>query len=60
LVPTASAVEINTSTILASKDFDGFNKIKNGLYQTPNYSDSANHIYIDIDAAVSELKVERY
>lgn len=60
LVPEASAVEISTSTLLASKDFDGFNKIKSGLYQTPNFSDSANQIYIDIDAAVSGLKVERY
>lgn len=60
LVPSTSAVEIRTSTILASKDFDGFNKIKNGLYQTPNFSDATNQIFIDIDAAVSGLKVERY
>jgi hypothetical protein len=60
LVPFESAVEIRTSTILASKDFDGFNKIKSGLYQTPNFSDAVNQIYIDIDAAVSGLKVDRY
>ena len=60
LVPYESAVEIQTSTILASKDFEGFSKIKRGLYQTPNFSDSANQIYIDIDAAVSGIKVERY
>ncbi len=59
-VPSTSAVEISTSTILASKDFDGFNKIKSGLYQTPNFSDAVNQIYIDIDAAISGLKVERY
>lgn len=59
-VPTTSAVEISTSTILASKDFDGFNKIKSGLYQTPNFSDAVNQIFIDIDAAISGLKVERY
>lgn len=60
LVPYGSAVEIETSTILASKDFEGFIKIRKGLYQTPNFSDSANQIYIDIDAAISGLKVERY
>ncbi len=60
LVPYESAVEIETSTILASKDFEGFKKIKRGLYQTPNFSDSANQIYIDVDAAVSGLKVDRY
>lgn len=60
LVPYESAVEIQTTTILASKDFDGFDKIKNGLYQTPNFSNTANQIFIDVDAAISGLKVERY
>ena len=35
-------------------------KIKSGLYQTPNFSDSSNQIFIEVDAAVSGLKVERY
>jgi hypothetical protein len=59
-VPESSACEIRTSTILAGKDFGGFNKIDRGLYQTPNFSESANRIFIDIDAAVSGLTVERY
>jgi len=60
LVPFESAVELQTSTILSSRDFDGFDKIKSGLYQTPSFSDSANQIFIEVDAAVSGLKVERY
>ncbi|MEZ5197840.1 MAG: DUF5668 domain-containing protein [Bacteroidales bacterium] len=40
-VPFASACELRTSTILSGRDIDGFNKIDKGLYQTPNFSESA-------------------
>ncbi len=59
-VPLESACEVQTSTFLTGRDLDGFNKIDRGLYQTPNFSDSANQIIITVDAAVSGLKVERY
>lgn len=59
-VPASSACEVNTSTILSGKEMDGFHKISKGLYQTPNFSNSANQIVIDIDAAVSGITVERY
>ncbi|MCF8367668.1 MAG: cell wall-active antibiotics response protein [Bacteroidales bacterium] len=59
-IPFESACEIHTNTILTGRSFDDFNKIENGLYQTPNFSDSANQIFIDVDAAISGVKVERY
>ncbi|MEZ5084451.1 MAG: DUF5668 domain-containing protein [Bacteroidales bacterium] len=59
-IPLESACEVHTNTILSGRDLEGFNKIKNGLYQTPNFSDSANQVFIDVDAAVSGVKVERY
>lgn len=59
-VPSGSAVELETSTVLSSRNIEGFNKIKNGLYQTPNFSDSVNQVFIEVDAAVSSIKVERY
>ena len=59
-VPRESACEVHTSTVLSGRDLDGFNKIDRGLYQTPNFSDSANQVMITIDAAVSGVKVERY
>lgn len=60
LVPKESAVEVVTHTVLSGRDFEGFNKIDNGLYQTPNFSDSANQIMIEIQAAVSGVTIERY
>ncbi len=59
-VPKESACEVRTQTILSGKDFDGFVKLRKGLFQTPNFSDSANQIIIEIDAAVSGITVDRY
>ena len=59
-VPEESACEIDTDTFLASKSFDDFDKIKRGLYQTPNFDSSENKIYISIDAAITSLEVVRY
>jgi len=59
-IPYECACEVNTSTILSARELDGFNKIKKGFYQTPNFSDTANQIFIEVDAAVSSLKVIRY
>jgi len=59
-IPKESACEVHTSTFLSGVDLDGFNKIDRGLYQTPNFSDSANQIMITVDAAVSGFKVIRY
>ncbi len=59
-VPEESACEVRTQTILSGKEFDGFNRIDKGLYQTPNFSSSARQVMIEIDAAVSGVTVERY
>lgn len=59
-VPETSACEIDTKTVLSSKNMLGFNQIESGLYQTPNFSDTANQIHIQIDAAVSGVTIERY
>ncbi len=59
-VPEESACEVKTHTVLSGRDLDGFNKISSGLYQTPNFSDSANQVIIDIEAAISGVTVVRY
>jgi hypothetical protein len=46
--------------VLSSRNFEGFEKIDDGLYQTEGYSTSTKKITIKIDAAVSEVRVERY
>ena len=59
-VPQEFACEVNTSTVLSSKELKGFNKVGNGTYVTPDFSDKTKNIVIDVEAAVSSLNVERY
>lgn len=59
-IPEESGCEINTTTFLTSRNFDGFDKIDKGYYQTSNYDDAKNKIRINIEAAVTSLKVRRY
>lgn len=59
-VPQEYGCQVSTSTILSSKDLPGFNKSDGGKYITPGFSDSSRNIYIDVEAAVSSLNVERY
>ncbi len=59
-IPESSACEVKFQTFLSSQELDGFIKIKKGLYQTPNFSSSANKIYIEVEAAVTSLKIVRY
>jgi hypothetical protein len=59
-VPREFACEVNTSTVLSSKDLAGFNKVGNGTYVTPDFSEKSKNIIIDVEAAVSSLNVERY
>ncbi|MCD4745988.1 MAG: DUF5668 domain-containing protein [Bacteroidales bacterium] len=59
-IPYESGCEVQTNTVLSSRDLKGFDKIKKGYYETPNFSDSDNKIFINIDAAVSSLKIKRY
>jgi len=59
-VPEEFACEVNTSTVLSSKDLPGFNKVSGGTYVTPDFQDKTKNLTINIEAAVSSLTVERY
>jgi predicted Rdx family selenoprotein len=59
-IPEASGCELHTSTVLSSRDLEGFEKISTGLYRTSNFSSATNQIIIDVEAAVSSLSVIRY
>jgi hypothetical protein len=59
-VPEEFACEVNTNTVLSSKDLKGFNKISSGTYVTPDFSDKSMNLVIDVEAAVSSLHIDRY
>jgi hypothetical protein len=59
-IPENVACEIDTDTILSSKDLDGFNKVADGMYVSENFADCEKNVSIEIDSALSSLKVIRY
>ncbi|MCX2451165.1 DUF5668 domain-containing protein [Pedobacter sp. PLR] len=59
-IPTESGCRIKTKTGLSAKDFTGFTKMKDGTYETPNYSTSTNKIFINFDGGLSSFEVSRY
>jgi len=58
-VPEGSGCKVNMDTFLADKTLSGFNKI-DGKYVTSNYDEAENKIYINLNSAVSSVKIVRY
>lgn len=59
-IPKTSACMLTGDMVLVSKNLDGFEKRKSGVYVTENYTDAENKIIIDINGGVSSLKINRY
>ncbi|RZL49794.1 MAG: hypothetical protein EOP00_06375 [Pedobacter sp.] len=59
-IPEGSGCRIKTKTGLSSKDFTGFTKINEGLYETPNYQSSTNKVFINFEGGISSFEVSRY
>jgi len=59
-VPENSGCRIRTQTGLSSRDFEGFNKVQDGIYETPNYGSSSKKVMILLDGGLSNFEVKRY
>jgi hypothetical protein len=59
-VPKGTGCKIVTDGALSSKHFSDFKKIDSDNYQTENFSEAANKVYINIECGVSSISVERY
>lgn len=59
-IPESSGCQITSESFLVSRDFEGFQKKGDHLYQTSNFPISKNKIYISIKTAVSSIEVKRY
>jgi hypothetical protein len=59
-IPQNAACEITTSSAFSSGDFDGFNKLNDGRYETPGFSAAKNKIYIHLSGGFSGFEVKRY
>jgi hypothetical protein len=59
-VPKGTGCKIVTDGALSSKHFSDFKKIDSDNYQTENFSEASNKVYINIECGVSSISVERY
>lgn len=59
-VPQNAGCLIESESFLVDMELDNFQKNENGDYVTSNYEASKQKVRIDIDAAISQLKVGRY
>lgn len=59
-VPESSGCQINSEIVLSSRHFQGFEKIRRGLYRTAGFDEKENKIYIEIDGAISSFNILRY
>ncbi|ARS41076.1 hypothetical protein CA265_16000 [Sphingobacteriaceae bacterium GW460-11-11-14-LB5] len=59
-VPVNSGCRIKTKTGLSAKDFEGFEKLSDGVYETSNYKASTKKIFINLDGGLSNFEVSRY
>ena len=60
LIPKNSGCLIKGDMVLVVKSFDGFDKVDKKRYQTLNFDESDNKIYINFDGGISSFKVDRY
>ncbi len=58
-IPESVGCEIETDSFLTSRNFKGFDKVESGRYQTGNFEDSNKRIFINIDTAISSIKIIR-
>ncbi len=59
-VPSTVGCRIKDKVELSSKSFHGFVKGNDDYYRSPNYEASKKKIFIEADAGISSVKVERY
>lgn len=59
-VPESAGCEITSNTFMASRNFEGFEKIAKQHYQTPNFATATNKIKIYFQAGVASVDVVRY
>jgi len=59
-VPEGTGCQINSESFLISRNFKGFDKKADRMYQTSNFKSSTKKVYITIETAVSSIEVNRY
>lgn len=59
-VPESVGCEIRMDGALNSNDFENFDKVKSGVWQSKGYDKATKKIKLDVESGLSSLKVTRY
>jgi len=59
-IPKESGCQIKSESFMISKEFEGFTKKGEGIYQTANFSTGKNKIYLTVKTAISKIEITRY
>ena len=59
-IPKESACQIKSESFMISKEFDGFTKKGEGIYQTANFATGKNKIFLTVKTAISKIEINRY
>jgi hypothetical protein len=59
-IPKESGCQIKSESFMISKEFDGFTKQGDGIYQTDNFRTGKNKIFLTIKTAISKIEINRY
>ena len=59
-IPKESGCQIKSESFMISKEFEGFTKKGDGIYQTENFAQGKNKIYLTVKTAISKIEINRY
>ncbi|TAF44688.1 MAG: hypothetical protein EAZ51_05405 [Sphingobacteriales bacterium] len=59
-VPELSGCRVYVNSGLSAKEFNGFNNLGKGVYETSNFKKSTNKVYINLKGGLSSFEVTRY
>lgn len=59
-IPREAGCKVDMDTFITGRTLEGFERTARGEYQTIGYNETSVRFFIKLDAAVSDLKIERY
>jgi hypothetical protein len=59
-VPKTSGCQVSSESFMVSKEFEGLEKVRDNVYQSPAFATSKSKILITVKTAISKIRIERY
>jgi hypothetical protein len=59
-VPKTSGCQVSSESFMVSKEFEGLEKVRDNVYQSPGFAASKSKILITVKTAISKIRIERY